>query len=223
MNCNKNIKILIPAAGFGTRVGSPPAKELFIREDTKQPMIEWSLGLATQENISATIITRKDKSYLIDYLQNHPNYNSTFDLHLIESSTDWQDTLLQAQDVWGLNNIVLLPDVTWQPIQKLSQLVNSLTHDSTPSISIALHSVSDFEKWGILCEDKNNAYIWCEKPKEIPTNTKMLGAWGIFGFHKNIGFNLLTQLIESQKQKKYFELKEKVNLVHLDYFKDLTR
>lgn len=153
---NERVKILIPAAGFGTRVGSPPAKELFLRADTSKPMIEWTLEQAMQNNIYATVITRKDKLPLIDYLTSHPDYLKNFNLFLFDHSKDWQDSLLKAKSEWAELNLVLLPDTTWEPTFILKDLVQNFVQNKNLNSVAALHQVHDTQNWGILCKEKRN-------------------------------------------------------------------
>ena len=88
-------KIIIPAAGFGTRVGSPEAKEMLILQD-QQPLIDFAIQLAKENQAVAHVITRKEKKSLIAHLQNQTAVN----IQLIEPSKEWPDTILKSKDFW---------------------------------------------------------------------------------------------------------------------------
>jgi choline kinase len=218
--------ILIPAAGFGQRVGSPPAKELLIRPLTDRAFIDWPLELALKRNWRALVISRHDKislnKYIEDYcirlLSNSSDVNSlSIELLKISASTDWYDTLLQSKEYWSERNIIFLPDVQFAPSGILDQLDSALQEND---LAVAVHSVEDSENWGHIY-DINDRLWAAEKPKQkLPLKGF---AWGLFGFQKNAGTEVLTAQWQSQVENKPQEIKKKCAFFNLESFSDLTR
>ena len=97
--------LLLPAAGFGTRVGSPNAKEIFFGANGG-PLIEASLHQARLRDWAVHVITRKEKTDLLNYLKEYQNkyFNPdqvdgfNISIQIIEPSREWPDTLLKSKD-----------------------------------------------------------------------------------------------------------------------------
>lgn len=219
--------ILIPAAGFGVRVGSPPAKELLRREGTEEPLIELPLRLAQQRGWPALVVTRSEKRSLIDYLtQRHPEAG----VHLLEKPTqDWQESLLKAREGWGRTNIVLLPDTEWAPLDILDSMAEALTTNGKEGMNgdgadvvVAQHSVSDPQSWGHLWATQQGMVGVFEKPP-----SSFYGgpgtAWGLFGFRQEFGEILLQAQWESQKTQSAQCFEGRLQAFPLQHFRDLTR
>lgn len=92
--------VLIPAAGFGKRVGSPSAKELLPDEDG-QPIIAWALRQVAKRGWHAHVITRPAKQPLLEYLEKQKNNGLSLSIQLIEGSSEWPDSLLQSRQHWS--------------------------------------------------------------------------------------------------------------------------
>jgi UTP-glucose-1-phosphate uridylyltransferase len=208
--------VLIPAAGFGVRAGEPPAKELLpLRENSENKiLIEEPLRWCQQRNWPCLVIIRKNKTVLIDYLQ---NYHPKVQIQLIESSKDWQDTLLQSQNHWASHNLVLLPDVEFNPLTILDQMISEW---SDQDVIAATHNVTDVNNWGFILKKSNEEFSVFEKP---PALLKHPHAWGIFGFKKDIGQTLLEAQMKSHVTHQEIPLKGKISTFSLESFKDLTR
>ncbi len=224
-----NIKVLIPAAGFGTRVGSPPAKELLLREDTKKPLIQYALDMASKFNFVSTVISRNNKTELNDYIYSLDAFdNDKIELCGINSSKDWQDSILKSQSYWGDFNIVILPDISWDPELTVGFIKEKAQEGADLVLATHLIDKSEINQWGVICENTNepNNLFWCEKPNDIPPDLQMIGAWGIFGFHKKIGKSLLQSILESQDSKRFFQANQNgisTARLTLTHFKDWTR
>lgn len=210
--------ILIPAAGFGVRVGSPPAKELLLRQGTEEPLIELPLREAERRGWPVLVITRAEKTSLIDYLkQNHPKVR----MLLLENPTrEWQESLLRARTQWHETNLVLLPDTEWSPLEILDPLAQALTLAKVDGV-VARHRVTDFHSWGHIWSSRERVIQVAEKPLspiEVPVS-----AWGIFGFRRAFGDALLTSQWESQRTQKVQSLVGRLKSFDLAHFRDLTR
>lgn len=222
---NSKLKVLIPAAGLGTRVGSPESKEMLFRPDGVR-FIDHTIALANKINADIHVITREGKNNLIQYLQ-----SQKISYQLVGTTKDWPETLLLSEPYWNEDNLVLLPDTDFKPISILQDLKNSLIqgHD----LVAARFSETDYSNWGVMSGDGSD-WWGCEKPPAETIDFLMknnflnqdlmpVRAWGIFGFKKNKGVEILQTLLESTLDHKWKNLKLKHQFFDLDYFHDLTR
>lgn len=198
------MKAIIPCAGFGTRMGMKPnqSKELLIDPETGKPMIEWHLELCKTYFLEPFIITRAEKKDLVRYC----NKNKISYL-CIDPSGEWMSSVQKSKPFWSQNNILLLPDTKFGNTNVMSYIKSDLYLGSYHSL--ALHSVSDSDKWCVV-----DNYSLLEKPKEFGNKVKQ--AFGI------IGFNRGTELFEKLEKNKRFKL-ENCSFQYLDWFRDLTR
>jgi hypothetical protein len=183
-------KLLVPAAGFGKRVGSPTAKELLILKNEVKPLIEWSLELSKKYQLPAVIISREDKVDLNNYLASISR-KYMLEICLITSSQEWPDTILQAEAHWAEKNIVMLPDTRFGPEVILEKMNTILTKDR---FVFATFEAEILNTWGVIRNDKNKSFI-AEKPNVYKTTDQ---AWGLFGFQKDSGKKLLTAMLQSK-------------------------
>lgn len=216
--------LLIPAAGFGKRVGSPEAKELLVVQGETSPMIEWGLELAKEFALPATVITRKEKISLRRYLESQRDSTATkIHVHCIEASVDWPDSLLQAKALWANHNIVLLPDTRFAPRSILLKMQQALTEHA--AVYACFPSPQDFEAWGYVRKESEflNAPTLeiFEKPGHAPKEGFF--PWGVFGFRRESGEELLLAHLESTKLRECRRLPMNTSLVPLDFFEDVAR
>src|SRR4051812_48128743 len=113
-------RVLIPAAGFGKRMGLPEAKEMLIGPEGT-PLIEWSLSFCNKNGLKPLVISRPEKNSLNDYLR-----RIGVDTLLIEPSGEWPDTLLKSEELWAEKNLVLLPDTRFSPLEMALESLGSL-------------------------------------------------------------------------------------------------
>ncbi len=205
-------KIIIPAAGFGTRVGSPEAKEMLTLSGT-QPLIDFSLEIAKLNRATAHVITRKEKKSLISYLQHKDNVS----LQIIEPSKEWPDTILQSKPFWEDFNLLILPDTRFAPLQRTTELLQGLKNYD---LTVGYFNPNALETWGAF-DNQSATYKLIEKPKML--DTKYLRAWGIIGFRKNIGEELFKLILESTIDHQFKTTTFSYQAIQLEYFEDLTR
>ncbi len=90
--------ILIPAAGYGTRMGSPPAKEILHAPDTQSPLIERALSLTKKLGCRAHVITRKEKTSLIEYVIDYSNHNHLeTTIQIVNPTREWPEAEVRAR------------------------------------------------------------------------------------------------------------------------------
>jgi len=208
-------QIIIPAAGFGTRVGSPHAKELFIDPITKKPLIHRALNLAAERNWPVHVITRPEKTELIDYLNKFPSVYT----QIVSKTKEWPDSILKSAPFWQKKNILILPDTLWDPQNAIDEIFRSL---NTNPIAIGAFEIDKNQShvWGVI---KNQTFPleFCEKDQS--TQLFDILAWGIIGFTSDIGIEYFTKLQESTFDHQWKFMESKFEMIRLNTFADLTR
>lgn len=220
MIVNVTPRVLIPASGFGKRAGSPESKEMMLNPRTGEPLIASSLKLAKARGWPVAVLTRGEKRSLIDYLSSHWKV----DVVMTGNTREWPETLARSREFWNEVNLVLLPDTEFEPTGAIDTLHWSLTH-KTEAVPIAfgVFDVSDSKSWGMVMtspEGENSVTEICEKPLKKKSGAK---AWGLFGFHRDVGAELFQALLESSFDHEWKSVPAKSKTVSLSSFRDLTR
>jgi len=214
--------VLIPCAGFGKRVGEPPAKELLKLPSENNPLIHWCLDLTKKFKMRPVLITRKDKKAFLEYIETiRDAYN--IELCLIDASKEWPDTLLKSDSCWTEQNIVLLPDTRFSPDDILPKLSDSLKKNDLAFATFSVPGANSdkFSCWGVLKSDGANYWI-AEKPRNA--DEVFTQAWGLFAFKKEFGVDLLTKMLESNGDHEFKKINTtKIETFSLDFFQDVTR
>lgn len=186
--------LLLPAAGWGTRANLGPidAKEMLPREggcerydSAGRPLIELFLQMAIKTQVRAHVITRAEKKSLTDYLQSEGikkqfglddnAKSSTLSVQTIEPTKDWPETLLRAQEFWGVYNVVCLPDTDFLPNNIVQEMFAAL-ENSADIVFATFQPEADrenkdidlvYKTWGVIGSDVANPenYYLCEKPQ----------------------------------------------------------
>lgn len=197
-------KCIIPCAGRGTRMGLKPheAKELLPDPKTDKPLIEYSLELCKTYNLDPFVITNSEKKSFNKYL-----IKNEIPHLIVETTTEWTDSVLQSKGYWNEHNILLLPDTRFSPESVLKDIEVSMLLGCKSVL--ALHKVPDSHNWGIVKD-----YGLFEKPKFLDA-TQEYYAWGVLGFHIDVGQNLFRSM-------EYTHLND-TGFFFLKSFKDLTR
>lgn len=204
--------VLLPAAGFGTRVGSPESKELMLGPQGR-PLIDHALEQAAVRSWPVHVITRKEKHSLIQYLQSLSDLEIS--IQVIEPSREWPDTLLQSKPFWNERNLLVLPDTQYAPLS----VWDSLGSSQAP-LSAAVFSPKNFEKWGVLRKSTGGILEVCEKPRDHRPGMK---AWGLLCFEKSVGENIFSAQLKSTFEHQWKELEIVSEFFDLESFEDLTR
>lgn len=203
-------KAILPCAGYGTRMNMQlnKSKELLIDPITNEPIIKWHLDLCKENNIKPIIITRKEKTDLIEYTLK----NTEAELIVLDNiSGEWPSTVLKSKGMWGNKNILMLPDTRFNPHTK--SLFDSLKNENYDLV-FAIHRVDNISKWGAI-DPLNNKF--CEKPQE-----QFAGyAWGLISFSSEAGEETIDKMI--LRNHWWTENYYLVDYIHLNSFIDLTR
>lgn len=221
MEASKSL-IIIPAAGFGTRMGMKPnqSKELLPDPVNNEPIIEWHLEKLGKRDVH--IITRAEKQDLIDYIFEKGLSTS---IQIIEPKGEWASTVLESQKVWNEDNILVLPDTRWTlnegtlPEDIYPMIEKELeTHD----LVFAVHKVDDCRLWGkIQLDPFTKKPLATVEKEDIAFKLEGL-AWGLIGFKSKVGAELFQAYTEKGKWFR-FPKNWKVKIIELESFKDITR
>lgn len=208
--------VILPAAGFGRRLGSPEAKEVLPLWNGR-PLIDKALSLAVDRSWPVLVVTRKEKVSLLEHLRKYPMLN--IEVVLVEPTRDWPESLLATQNHWREWNLVTLPDTDYSPAGIWDEM--SEFRSSEVDLVVAQHTVSDPERWGFLNFTEHGLSVG-EKPQS--TIGRASTAWGLYMFHKRIGQKLLQTQLQSQIEQRWMEIESiRGSALSLESFEDLTR
>ncbi len=215
---------LIPAAGFGKRVGEPPAKEMLIDPENQKPLIDWSLQLAVDLGLKPVVITRESKTSLISYLEKYWRSRGVA-IHLVSHSKEWPDSILQSEVLWGAINLMLLPDTRFKPTSLVEDLIRDCEKNKDASFGY-FRTNESLDTWGVLDWRESRTLKICEKPKILSKNFSPqdnIAPWGLISFKKEVGKNLFSDLLKSNQSHEWFDFKNSYSLHELNSFRDITR
>lgn len=210
--------VVIPAAGYGQRVGSPPAKELMNHPHYKNlTFMDAAIQKIHEWGGEPFVITRKNKNALVEWLiQNNVSY------FLIDESPEWVSTLIQSSFFWREKNLLLLPDSEFLPLNIGKLLIDDL--DRYP-MSVATHLVTDGQYWGTLkCEENLESPFWTFYEKYKNTSEPVSLAWGLIAFRGTLeSLKFWYQYEKSQISQTGVSVSFSLILRELEQYKDLQR
>lgn len=223
---NSNLKIIIPAAGYGRRVSDPSApnrsKELIINPQTGRPLIDKALGLAAQLRVPSVVITREEKTDLIDYIHNWSKAHgqqqcgggpqAPIELQIIQPSREWPDTILQSESRWGEGNILILPDTDYSPTEIVRELAGAIGFATEPALKntsahecdiaaatfhLPFADIKSLATFGCFAQTSQGEWWHAEKPQQTPANLLKPQPWGLLAWRKEYGRPLFEQMLTS--------------------------
>ncbi len=210
------ITCIIPAAGYGTRMGLnfTEAKEMLIERGTGKPLICWAIDRALAANYKVVIVTRIRKLKLRKFLEKKYRNKLNYCLLTEEEikNREWAYSVCKSKPFWSLTgNILLLPDTRFGPFSTIKELPTYLGVKN--SLVFATHKVLEPHKFGVIHKNKT-----AEKPAE--GTLQVARAWGLIAFSSEAGNNLFKHY---QKKGKWLTLPKGTIEIELNYYKDLTR
>lgn len=212
-----SVTVLLPAAGWGQRMGSPNSKEILINPEYNIAYIQFAIESVTELLCPIIIITRKEKTQLTEWIRDYKIKNPLVDLQIffITDSSEWPDSLLQTSDLWSEYNLVLLPDTDWKPKNQVHAILNHLQHADV------VYSIFPTEKlnWGFV-KRMDNEFELVEKPKQLVSG---FSAWGHIGFRQSAGQDILKAHLQSTMDHEVKRLPLRIKVEPLQAFQDRTR
>lgn len=205
--------VLIPAAGFGRRVGSPEAKELLLRPDGTH-LIDLPLQCAGERGWPVHVVTRPEKKTLVRYLQQIPYVT----VQEIGPTFDWPETLLASEPYWHEWNLVFLPDMEFKPRHALDEMALAMTGEA--DLVTANHLVPELNAWGVLWPEISGLTLG---EKVSVSTSEPRWAWGLYGFRREVGRKILEAQLASCRDHRLRQLPIRGASVKLQEFRDLTR
>lgn len=205
----QTLRVIIPAAGFGRRVGSPNSKEMLLGAEGR-PLIEKALNYCRKYSWSPLVVTRAEKTDLKKYL-----LSNEVETLIVEPTREWPETVLRSQESWFDWNLLFLPDVDFSPQDLLGRIWQGIS-DSPCDFAAATFQVDNPRIWGCI-EKTEQGFCIAEKPQVGGQ------AWGFLFFRKALGQELFEKLLESNKDHEWKELQAEARFYPLSSFEDLTR
>lgn len=217
MSKSRVLSVVIPAAGFGSRMGLPVAKEMLVNPGTGLKFVNLSLQQAKIIGAKVILITRREKKELIDYVSDFcQEHHLLLEVLQIEPTSEWPETVLMSEHCWTERNLLILPDTDWRPSMFVPELIQDWTLRATDVIYGVFPSTKN--NWGYV---KTGEGLWlCEKPV-VPLEGFM--AWGMIGFKKEIGAKLFREHLTSTFDHQVKFLKISAQIKKMDAFFDRTR
>lgn len=217
-NPSHQTTLLVPCAGFGTRAGSPPAKEMLPHPKTGRPLIDSVITLAATARWPMTLVTRAEKTELMDHInQQMAHHQLPVNWVLVESTKEWPESVLRTKSLWAEKNILILPDTQWSPQAAIFQVHEKL---STYDVCHGVFRTHDHRPWGTVRVVDQHQIQLCEKPL---THRADFCPWGLIGFRQGIGEALFQALLQSTFDHEVKTLNTCAATVELKSFEDLTR
>lgn len=203
-------RVIIPAAGLGTRMGSPAAKELLPHPYYPMSFMEKALERVEKAGATPLVISRIDKSVLNSWLEERevPHIQ-------IEKTPEWVQSVWASRHYWGKKNLLLLPDTEFSPEKIMQDIFSDL---ETTELSLGVFSVENLSLWGGIKQEGERVFI-AEKLSKIQAGL----AWGLIGFQGDSGERFWQSYLSAQKTHEWTEVSLSLSLHHLEKFEDLTR
>lgn len=213
--------VLLPAAGLGTRVGSPPAKEL-LPDLQNRPLIDFALEQAFAREWPVHVITRAEKRSLLEHLATWQDRGLDVSIQLVELTKEWPETLLLSRPFWRENNLVVLPDTRYEPLDIWDEMLRVQQKMAAAVYAVCeSQDFSNISSWGVI---ESDPFRLCEKPQHLLSKSEnSYLIWGLMMFEKSAGEALLQAHLESTFDHQWKALAAEVHLVRLQSFIDLTR
>lgn len=184
------LTVILPAAGKGTRLNLPYAKEI-LRVDKEKALIDNSFDLFNgleRNEVEFIVVINEEKIEIIKYLAKYKfQYNVSFTYQNPEEP-EYTGAIKSAHHLFGDNNIVLLPD-TLLTLPKGVSLAHEVNrHLKENSFAFLYKTETDEEmlktKGCVQLDDNFRVLDYEDKPAE--NITRFTGYWCAFAFKKDI-------------------------------------
>jgi len=224
----RNLKIIIPAAGYGVRMGKVPAKELLPHPKTRRPFIVEAIEKHKCLGSPFHIISRNDKMELNHFLyqMQKERKDISIDVQLIDPSKEWPETILRSEPYWFDWNLLLLPDADYTPLITESVISDLLSvnefefHFQNQAYFFVFNTMTP-SLWSLV-DISPESFDIVEKPSKEKERVSAQ-AWGLILFHRKVGKKLFRALLESSMDHQWKFMDFRAQTISLNDFEDLTR
>jgi dTDP-glucose pyrophosphorylase len=206
--------VILPAAGYGGRIGCPESEEILpLRGD--QPLINQAFEKCIELGWPELLVTREEKVSLLKHAENFVEKGLELSVCLVGETKDWSESVLRSEAHWHDWNLVVLPDTECQPQNIWEHMWESRNLDT--DLIVARHKVKDSSHWGVLKPAGGGLNVGEKQPGEA-------WAWGLYMFSRDWGVKVLSAQLESLQKSRWVELEGcRTHTLELDLFQDLTR
>lgn len=199
------MKVILPCAGKGTRLGLPYPKEMHLI--AKQTALI-DLTFKRLENHSdliseVIIILAPEKASLVEYLA---KWKERFYLKFVffdDRNHEWAGSILSAEQEFGEKNLVFLPDTFLVGLPEFPIVPTFDTELEKNSVCFGYLPTEDrktLKSLGALKVVKDQVEGFCDKPAE--NNPAYFNAfWTTFGFKQDVSRPLLELMTRSIQGK----------------------
>ncbi len=195
------MKIILPCAGMGTRLGLPYPKEIhLIAEQTALIDLTFRRLQQHKHSISEVIvILSPEKMQLVDYLA---KWREDFYLKFIyfnEKNFEWAGSILSAEKEFGEKNIVFLPDsflVGKPEFPILATFDEQLKDHGVCFGYLPATDRKTLKSLGALMIEDGRVADFCDKP-DMEDKRQFNAFWTTFGFRAETGRLLLEMMTRS--------------------------
>jgi hypothetical protein len=218
LNRKVNTTLILPAAGFGTRVSADKrsGKELMEDPMLKAPLIEWGLQLGERLGWRVIVISRASKDGLNAYLESRNSLRVEV-LKLDKPGKEWPDSILKSEDKWTDFNVMVLPDTRFSnPLESVQAVRNGLIADK---VKLGCFRPEGYQhEWQTKYACRLGGSLIEKMPFSIGYECEAIG---VFGFRKSAGNALFKGFSERGKWFRPPGLSP--SDINLEWFKDITR
>ena len=199
-----NLKVILPAAGKGSRLNLPYPKEI-LRLNNDDALIDYSFNFFRdygRKDVEFIIVINENKTEVIEYLSKYKDrFNISFTFQN-PNEHEYTGAIKSAKHLFGEHNLVLLPDtiMTLHSNQNLYDLVQSaLTETGFTFLYKKEQDQNILKTKGCVHVDQNSIVTLYEDKPE--TNLSQYNAfWCGFAFRKRT-FDMCMQYMEKSTLK----------------------
>lgn len=195
------MKVILPCAGKGTRLGLPYPKEVHL---IAQQTALIDLTFLRLQNFAAAIsevivIISPEKALLIEYLQKWQDDFYIKFIYFDEKNFEWAGSILSAEKEFGEKNVVFLPDsfLVGLPEYPIIPTMQATLNQAVASFGYLPCTKPDvLQHLGALLVEEESVKAFCDKPALVEPAT-FNAFWTSFGFRGEIGRDLLQLMTRS--------------------------
>ncbi len=195
------MKIILPCAGMGTRLGLPYPKEIHLIAEQTALIDLTFMRLQNHASLisEVIIIITSGKAQIVDYLQ---KWKDTFYLKFLyfdDRNYEWAGSILSAEREFDEQNVVFLPDSFLVGRPDLPVLPTMKQHLGASPVCFGYLPCEDrsiLRSLGALRVEGDAVTDFCDKPDDHDTRA-FNAFWTTFGFSGDMGRPVLEMMTRS--------------------------